>query len=175
MGEAAGAELLRVGLGVAGEFEGLDGEDGGGGVVAVGRAGLRREARDDHIGPEGADDADDITEDGRVIPDAEGFVDVFGVTEVEGAGEKLAATIEAAGGEEFLRAGEAELFAELGAALVLAAVAAGDGEVGGAVAAAAGEIGDELGVFVVGVGGDVEDGAEFAEGAEVLQHLRDEG
>ena len=51
----------------------------------------------------------------------------------------------------------------------MAAVAAGDGEVGHAVFAAAGEVGDELGVFIIGVGGDHEDAGEGAEAFHVLR------
>ena len=70
-------------------------------------------------------------------------------------------------------AGDAEFVAELGADDVLAAVAAGEGKVGRAVTLPAREPGEELGVFVVGVGGGVEDGAELAEVAELEEGLRD--
>jgi hypothetical protein len=81
--------------------------------------------------------------------------------------------VEAAGGEEFLGAEDAEFLVEVLAELVLPAVAAREREVGGAVAAAEGEPGDELGVFVVGVRGDVEDGAEVV--ARLRQLLRRPG
>lgn len=168
-------ELLGVGFGVAGEFEGLDGKDGGGRVVAVGAAGLGRETGQNDVGLEAADDADHVADDFVAAPDALGVGVVFGETEIEGAGEKLLGTIEAAAGEEFLSAGDAEFVAELGADDVLTTVAAGEGEVGGAVAAAAGEPGEELGVFVVGMGGSVKDGAEFAELAQVEEGGGDGG
>ena len=51
------AELLGKCARVAGELESLDGEDGGRGVMAVSGAGLRREARHDHVRAERADHA----------------------------------------------------------------------------------------------------------------------
>jgi hypothetical protein len=85
----------------------------------------------------------------------------------------LAGAVEAAAGEEFLSAGDAEFVAELWADHVLATVAASEGEVGRAVTLAAREPGKELGVFVVGVGGGVEDGAELAEVAELEEGRRE--
>ena len=69
-------------------------------------------------------------------------------------------------------AGDAEFFVEVAPEFVLAAVAAREREVGGAVAAAAGEVGDELGVLVVGVRREVEDGAG---GIETLELVEDFG
>ena len=63
------AELLGKRLGVAGELEGFDGEDGGCGVMAVRGARLRREPRHDHVRTELADHADDVGEDGLPVPD----------------------------------------------------------------------------------------------------------
>ena len=103
-----------------------------------------------------------------MVPEAEGFLGGFGITEIDGAGEKLPAAVDLAGGEQLLRAQEAELFAEVGAEFVLAAVAAGKREVAGAIAATAGEVGDDLGVLVVGGGGDLEACAERAKAAEVV-------
>jgi hypothetical protein len=166
-------ELLGIGRGIAGELEGLDGEDGGGGVVPVAAAaGRDGEARDDDIGPELADDANDVAKHGVAVPEAERLLRRLRETEVDGAGEELAAVVEAAGGEEFLGAQHAEFLVKVLAEFILAAVAARERQVGGAVAAAEGEVGDELGVLIVRVRGDVEDGAG---GAEAAQFLRDAG
>jgi hypothetical protein len=51
----------------------------------------------------------------------------------------------------------------------LAAVAARQREIGGAISTASGEISNQLRVFVVGMGRNVEDAAEFIEAAKVLQ------
>jgi len=115
----------------------------------------------------------DVADDFVATPDALGVGVVFGEAEIEGAGKVLASAVEAAAGEELLGAGDTEFVAKFGSDDVLAAVAAGEGEVGGAVTLTAREPGEELGVFVVGVGGGVEDGAELAEVAELEEGLRD--
>jgi len=69
-------------------------------------------------------------------------------------------------GEELLGADEAERVFEVAGNEVLAAFAAGEGEVGNTGTEAAGVEGEHAAVFVVGVGDDVEDagaGVEFAE------------
>ena len=71
-------ELLGVGAGIAGEFERLHREHAGRSVVAVAAAaGRDGETRDDHIGPENADDAHDVGEDLLAVPEAQGFVGRF--------------------------------------------------------------------------------------------------
>ena len=132
-------------------------------------AGRNGEARDDDIGSELADDADDIGEYLVAIPKVQRFLGGLGIPEVDGAGEELPAVVEAPGGEQLLRAGDPELLVEVAAELVLAAVAARQREVGRAITPAQREVGDELRVLVVGVGADVEYGAHGAEAAQVLR------
>ena len=105
----------------------------------------------------------DVAEDFFAIPFGEGFAGGFGEAEVDGAGEILFGAIDAARGEEFLGTDEAHPFALFAADEILAAFASREGQVGCAVLPAAGGEGEEGGVFVVGVGGDVEDFAEAAE------------
>jgi hypothetical protein len=96
------------------------------------------------------------------------FLGGLRVAEVDRAREELAAAVEAAGGEQFLGAQDAEFFVEVLAELVLAAVAAREREVGDAIAAAERQVGDQLGVLVVGMRGHVQDGARGAEAAQLL-------
>ena len=103
------------------------------------------------------------------VPDPEGFAVVLGVPEIDRAGEELPAAIDAAGGEQLLGADDPQLFAEFGAEHVLSAVAARQRQIGGAVVAAAREVGDQLRVLIVGMRRDVEDAAQFAKTAQVLQ------
>ena len=63
---------------------------------------------------------------------------------------------QSAGGQEFLGPDGAERFPQLVADQVLPAIAAGEGEIGGFDVAPLGEPGDELRVFIVGVGGNIE-------------------
>ena len=101
----------------------------------MGAAGGGRKSGDDNVGPKLADNAHDIRQHLLAVPDAQGFVDVFGVAEIEGPRKKLVAAVKLPGGEEFPRTREAEFLAKLGAALVLTAVAPCQGEVARAVAA----------------------------------------
>ena len=132
---------------------------------------LRREPGDDHVGPERADHPHDVGNDGLAIPDRERLGGVLREAEVDGAGEELPAAVEAAGGEQLLGADHAQLFEELRADHVLAAVAPGEREIGCAVAAAARKVGDELGVFVVGVRGHVQDAPQLAKPAQRPQSV----
>lgn len=134
-------------------------------AVAVARG--AGEAQDDDIGTVAADDPDDIGEDFFASPLGEGFLGGLGVAEVDGAGEELLGSINAAGGEKFLGAEESHVVALLGADEVLAAFTAGEGEVGSAEVAAFGEVGEDCGVLVVRVSGDHEDIADGVQLAEV--------
>jgi hypothetical protein len=113
-------------------------------VVAVRAARLGREARDDDVGPERADDPHDVGEHLLVVPFREGLAVVLGIPEVPRAAEELAAAVDPAGREELLRPDDPEEVAELGPEEVLAAVAARQRQVGGPVAAPAREVGDQL-------------------------------
>ena len=79
---------LTVGGGVSGELGGLEREDGRGRVLTVASAaGRDREARDDHVGPELADDPHDVAQHRLAVPHAQGFLRRLGKAEVDGAGE----------------------------------------------------------------------------------------
>src|SRR5262249_4594552 len=118
------AKLLGIGRGIAGEPEGLDGEDGGGGVMAMRGCRLRGEPRDDDVGTELADHPHDVAEDRLSVPDGERLLGVLRVAEILGAGEVLPSSVQAARGEQLLRARHPERLAELGPEQVLSAVAA---------------------------------------------------
>ena len=155
-------------LRVAGELERLEGQYRRRRVVPVSAA-LGRESRDDDVGPERPDDPDDIGQHLLPVPDSQGLAGTLGEAEVDRAGEELPAAVEPPRGQQFLGPDHPELFEELGTEHVLPAVAAGQREVGRAVVAAAGQIGDQLGVLIVGMGGDVEHAAHLAKTAQVLQ------
>ena len=118
-----GAELFRKRLGIAGELEGLQGQDGRCRVVTVGAARLRREAGDEHVRPKLADDTHDVSQHLLVVPLGERLAVVLRVAEVTGPGEKLSAAVDAPGGEQFLGADHPQFVAKFGTEQVLAAVA----------------------------------------------------
>ena len=95
-----------------------------------------------------------------------------GESEIDGAGEELLGAIDLPRGQQFLRADDAELRTLFGADQVLAAFAARQREIRGAHVAAAREVGEYGGTLVVGVGGDVQHGAQFV---ELVQRLLDFG
>ena len=115
-----------------------------------------------------ADGADGVVEHAVVGPLGEGFGLGFGEAEVDLGAEHLVDAGVAVVGEELLSAEEAEGVFEVAGHGVLAAFAAGEGEVGDAGAEAAGVEGEHAAVFVVGVGDDVEDGGAGVELAEKL-------
>ena len=92
---------------------------------------------------------------------------MYGGEELAGVAVKMAPC-----GEQFLGAEQAERFAKFWAEQVLAAVASRYGEIGGPAAAAAGKIGQELSVFIVGVGCDVQHAAQIVEAVQILQNGR---
>src|SRR5262249_49806120 len=140
-------QLLGVGRAIANDLESIHREYGRGRVVAVGAAGPGGKARNNDVGPEGANDAHHVAQDLLPVPDSEGLGVILGNAKVEGPGEELACAVQTPGGEQLLRAEDAEGFAELGAEQVLPAVAAGDRKVGGAATAAAREVGEKGRVF----------------------------
>jgi hypothetical protein len=125
-GRDVAAELLRVKARIGRRLERLDRQHRRGGVVAVrvGRAG--RETRDDHVGAEAADHRDDVGEHGVLAPDAQRLFRALREAEVARAREELLGAVAPPGGEQLLRADEAERGPLLGADEVLAAVAARD-------------------------------------------------
>jgi len=90
--------------------------------VAVPSLPRRRETHHDHVGPELPDHLDDVLQDLLPPPLLQRLVRPLGVPEVHGAGEVLLGAVDPAGGEEFLRADDAEQVPLLVADQVLAAV-----------------------------------------------------
>src|SRR5882724_553017 len=96
-------------------------------------AGLSRKARDDHVRSKRANHADDIGQDVVLAPDIQRLPVILRKSKINCAREKLPPTVEPARGEQFLRAGHAELGIEVRAEDILPAVAARDGKIRGAV------------------------------------------
>ena len=115
-----------------------------------------------------ADSADGVVEDALVGPLGEGFFLGFGEAEVDFGAEELVDVEVAVGGEELLRAEEAECVFEVAGHGVLSAFAAVEGEDGDAGAEASGVEGEHAAVFVVGVGDDEHEGGSGVELAEEL-------
>ena len=147
--------LVGERAGIAGKFERFESQHSRGGVMSMRAARLRRKPRDNHVGSESADDADNIRDSLLAVPDAQGLAIILGKAEVDGASEKLPASIETAGGQQFLSANHAQLFAELRAQHILSTIPAGQGQISRAITAAARQIGDELRVLVIRMGSDV--------------------
>ena len=81
--------------------------------------------RDDDVGPDGADEADEVAEDDLAPPLLERLLAAERVAEVDGAGEELLGPVEAVRGLQLLAPQHRQGVEELGADLVLPAVAAG--------------------------------------------------
>ena len=60
-------------------------------------AGLRRESRDDHIGPKRPNNAHHIREDFLMAPSVQRILEIFRITEVDGSREELLRPVNAAG------------------------------------------------------------------------------
>ena len=118
--------LLGKGLGIAGQLERFEPQNRRGSMVSMGAARLRRKAIDDHIGPELADDAHNVGQHLLPIPNAERFPVILGKAKIHGAGEELAAAVQPAGRQQFLRARHAQFLVELRAEHILTAIAARD-------------------------------------------------
>src|SRR5439155_11578102 len=89
--------------------------------------------------------------------------------EIDRPREELPSAVESPRREQFLRADDAELFAELRPQDILPAVAARDGEIRRSIPVAAREVRDELRVLIVLMRRDVEHAAHFAEAFQVLK------
>ncbi len=165
------SELIGKRFGIAGDLERFTGEDGGGDVMAVlaGRL-IRGKPGDDHIRLERADDANDIGQNLLPVPNAQRFAIILGIAKIHRAGEKLFATVQPARSQQFLRANDAEFFAEFRSEHVLAAVAARDRKISGAIVPAPREKGDELRVLVIGMRGDVKHPASLAKIFQLLKN-----
>ena len=84
------------------------------------------------------------------------------------SGKELFASVNAAGGQQFLGANQTHQLGLLGADQVLPAFSASSGEVGRAHIAAARKVGDDGGVFVVGMGAQHEQAPQSVELVECL-------
>ena len=165
-GEDAFGDHVGKDFGVGGGEEGFLGDLAGDLVLAVAVRDAADEGGGDDEGADEADGADGVVEDAVVGPLGEGFGLGFGEAEVDLRAEELVDAGVAVVGEELLGAEEAEGVFKIAGHGVLAAFAAGEGEVGDAGAQATGVEGEHAAVFVVGVGDDVEDrgaGGELAE------------
>src|SRR6202012_40805 len=107
-----------------------------------------------------------------MAPYLQGFLGGLAKAEVVRPREKLFRPVYPPGRQQFLGTDESELDALLIPDQVLSAVPTGQAEVGGADLAPFGEVGQEAGIFVVGVGADVEDGAHDLELLELLKDVR---
>ena len=165
------AELLGKRARVASELESLNGEDGGRGVMAVSGARLRREARHYDVGPEGADYAHDVSQDFLPIPDPQSLPVILRKPEVFRAGEVLSSSIQTPRSKQFLGAGHAQLFTELGPKQVLAAIAARERQIGRPVSTTARQIGDDPRIFVIRMRCDVQHAAHSGKAAHLLQNI----
>ncbi len=124
-------------------------------AMPVGRS--AREHGDEDLGPEAADDVEDVLEKRVARPEAERFVGGLREAEVVGAREILPRAVQVARGEQLLGANDAKAGPELRADEILPAFTAREREIRGLGAEAARQKHEELRVFVVGVGADHED------------------
>ena len=143
-------------------------------VMLAAAAPLRRHGGD-HVGPDGANHPDEVAEDLVPAPPLEGLLDAEGVTEVDGAGEVLLGAVQPVRGVQLLGPQHRQRVEQLGADLVLAAVAARRRQQHGAVALASRQSRQQGIVLVVGMGHDRHEGTgavELAQGdAERLPPL----
>ena len=161
-------ELLRISRRIRRQLKRLHPQHARRGVVPVGPPTPRGKARHDHVRTKLPDDPHDVAQHLPPIPEPQCLLGRFGIAEVDRAGEELDAAVELARLEQFLGAGHAELGVELGADLVLPAVAPRQRKVAGAVAARPGEVGDQVRVLVIRVGGDVQQSSSRGEACELL-------
>lgn len=162
-------QLLGEGARVRGGPEGLQGQHGGGRVVAVGGAEGGGEPGDDDVGTEPAHGPDHVGQGRVVAPDGKRLLWSLGEAEVGAAGEVLLGAVQVPRGQELLGADEGQAVAQFGPDEVLTAPAPGHGEVGRAHLGALGEGGEGRRVLVVGVGRDVQHRAQHLE--LVQEHL----
>ena len=139
-------------------------------MVAVRATGLGRKTGDNQIRAELPDHAHHIKKHLVLAPLGEGFLVALGEPEVPRPREKLLSAVDAPRGEEFLRADDAQRVTQFRANEVLAPFPAREGKIADAHGAFLRHAGDELCVLVVGMCGDVEHAAAFAELAQFLQN-----
>ena len=123
-------------------------------VLAVAAGAVVAEDREDDLRLEAPDDAHGVGEQDLLGPLAEGLGERPGVTEIEGAGEELPRTVDAARRQQLLRAENSQRLAEIGSDQVLPAFAARQREVGRLATELARHQRQRRSVFVVGVGAD---------------------
>ena len=124
-------EMLREPGRIGGGRVGLSRDDRRGLVVLAPALAVGAH-RDDDVGPDGADEADEVAEDDLPPPRLERLLAAERIAEVDGAGEELLGPVEAVRGLQLLAPQHRQGVEELGADLVLAAVAAGGADQGGA-------------------------------------------
>ncbi len=120
-------QLLRKPGRVPRRLERLQGQDGRGGVVAVGAAPGGGEPGHHHVRAHLAQDPDDVPQHRLPVPVPEGVLGVLGEAEVQGPGEILLGPVQAPGVQQFLGAKDPQGGPLLGADAVLAALAPGEG------------------------------------------------
>ena len=141
-------------------------------MISVAIAGSAGEDRRDDEGADLADDAHGVGENAVVGPLADGFGSGFGESVIDDAGPILIHTVVAAGLEEFHGADEPEGIEEIGRHFVGAALAAIEGEEGGAGAAAARFVCEHAAVLVIRMGGDHD---EAGAGVQLFEALPESG
>ena len=151
-------DLLREAVRIGGGVPRLAGEHRRRLVVLAAAAPLRRHGGDD-VGADGADHPDEVAEDLLPPPALEGLFDAEGVSEVDGAAEVLLGPVEAMRRLQLLGPQHRQGVEQLGADLVLAAVAARRRQQYGAMALALRQPRQQGVVLVVGVGRDHQEGA----------------
>ncbi len=126
-------------------------------VLPVPVARRATEDRDDHVGTEAAYDPYDVAQQRIARPMRERLFRVLGEPEIVGAGEVLSRTIQAPGGQQLSRPHDPEPLAQLRTDEVLAALSAGQRQVGRPGAQTPCQRGQKRRVFVVRVGADDKD------------------
>ena len=140
-------------------------------VMLAAAAPLRRHGGD-HIGPDGADHADEVAQDLLPAPPLEGLLDAERVPEVDGAREVLLGAVQTVGGVQFLGPQNGQGIEQLGADLVLAPVAACCREQHGTVAFSLRQTRQQRVVLVVGMGHDRQEDARAVQRAQRHPELR---
>ena len=125
----------------------------------------RRQGGDD-VGADGADHSDEVAEYLLSSPPLEGLLDAEGVAEVDGAREVLLGAVQPVRGVQLLGPQHRQGVEQLGADLVLPAVAAGRRQQHGAVALPPGQPRQQRVVLVVGMGHDRQERAGAVELAQ---------
>jgi len=134
--------------------------------VAVGHS--AHEGCDEDEGTFAADGEDCVVEDALVPPLFKGLFLRFGEAEVGFCSPILFDSVELVGAEEFVSANDAELVIAIRGDRILAALAAGQGQLRSAHALAAALVGDHRAVFVIGMG---DDHHQTGPGSEMFQAL----